>query len=78
MINLLREINQVILESLLEEKCRIPLQMQIIGRDQFIGAEIKERKKERKKGANNGNLHKSHKIMEVFQFEFILPQFCDF
>ena len=30
-------------ESSLEEKCRMPLQMQIIGRYQFLGAEIKGR-----------------------------------
>jgi hypothetical protein len=31
-------------EASLEEKCRVPLKIQIIGRYQFLGAEIKGRK----------------------------------
>ena len=42
----LKRITVVALEtSSLEEKCRMPLQTQIIGRCQFLGNEIKGRKK---------------------------------
>ena len=47
-------------ESSIEEKCRMPHQMQIIGRYQFMGANCKH---QRKKRTNSRNFKRSEKIM---------------